>query len=214
MSGRIVLFAKAPRAGRVKTRLAATHGDDFAVALARASLLDTWSTIPSHGEPLLAWDGALDDVPLELDARVVPQGDGDLGARLERVLRDALSSPTTVEWVIALGSDSPGLPRQLLTSAIAALATHDAAIGPAEDGGFYLLALRLVPFDAFAGVPWSTDRTCAATIAALRANGLRVQELPSWFDVDVAADVERLRSAIVAREVEAPNVARVLGITS
>jgi uncharacterized protein len=127
------------------------------------------------------------------------------------VLRDAL---TGASWVIVVGSDTPGLPRHLLTLAIDGLATHDAAIGPADDGGFYLLALRALPADALAGIPWSTDRACTATIAALRAHGLSVAELPRWFDVDVAADLERLRDAIAAREVTAPNVARVLGVPS
>ncbi|MBI2390042.1 MAG: TIGR04282 family arsenosugar biosynthesis glycosyltransferase [Deltaproteobacteria bacterium] len=203
----MVLFAKAPRAGRVKTRIAARLGDDFAVALARACLLDSWAPLGDLGDALLAWDGDAADVPFS--APIIPQGEGDLGARLERVLRHALS---TAPWAIAIGSDSPGLPRHLLISAIDALSTHEAVIGPADDGGFYLLGLREVPARAFDQVPWSTDRACAATATALRARGLRVAELPRWFDVDVVEDLDRLRDAIRARRVAAPNVARVLGV--
>lgn len=196
----VVVFAKPPVVGEVKTRLAPPAR---AAALARAFLADTFAALRSvaWAAPVLATTAAIDPaLDLELAAPIWMQGDGDLGARIERVLRRALvSSPRA----IAMGADTPGLPITALDRAHAALRTADAAIGPTEDGGFYLLALRTCPEGLLAGLPWSRADTFATTLARLRAHGLSTVVLDTWFDVDRPSDLERLRGLLAARVVSA-----------
>ena len=87
----------------------------------------------------------------------------------------------------------------------------DAALGPAEDGGFYLLALRRCPPGLLEGLPWSAGDTCARTLARLRERGLHPELLEPWFDVDRPDDLVRLRAAIASGEVVAPRSAAALG---
>ncbi|MBA3500999.1 MAG: TIGR04282 family arsenosugar biosynthesis glycosyltransferase [Deltaproteobacteria bacterium] len=192
----------------MKTRLASAIGSVAAAELARAFLLDTWRTIERRAwaRPILAttdFDSGLPAPP----SSVWLQGDGDLGDRLERILVRALRDSAIA---IAIGADSPGLPAPLLDDARAALSTHDAVVGPAVDGGFYLLGLRRCPPDLFANIPWSTPATCERTIAGLRRAGLRVAQIAPWFDVDTVEDLARLRRLLATHEVEAPETARVL----
>ncbi|MEO6773124.1 MAG: TIGR04283 family arsenosugar biosynthesis glycosyltransferase [Kofleriaceae bacterium] len=197
----VVVFAKAPVAGEVKTRLAPPAR---AAALARAFVVDTFAALRSvaWADPVLATTAAIDPaLELEVAAPIWMQGDGDLGARVERLLRRALrSSPRA----IAMGADTPGLLITALERAHQALRSADAAIGPTEDGGFYLLALRTCPEGLLAGLPWSRADTFATTLARLRERGLTTVVLDPWFDVDRPADLERLRGLLAARVVTAP----------
>ena len=208
----ICIFAKAPRAGHVKTRLAVSIGPEAAAELAAAFLWDTLAVAERAPSArvvvVLSGDAAL--LPtLEERVAVWPQGEGDLGARLERGLRRALSDAPRA---IAIGTDSPGLGLATLVQALASLETHDAVVGPAEDGGFYLLGLNACPEGLLADVPWSSVDTRARTLTRLRRHGMSVDLLPAWFDVDVAADLHRLRALLDGGQVVAPATARVLGI--
>lgn len=197
----ICIFAKPPVAGQVKTRLALPGR---AAELARAFLIDTHESIVELGwaQPIVASTGALDaGLRARLAPTVWPQGDGDLGARLERVLRRALEEAPAA---IAIGADSPGIPRSRHDEARAALATNDAVIGPADDGGFYLLGLTRCPEGLLRDLPWSSPDTFDATVARLRAHGLSVAILEPWFDVDHPDDLERLRRVLAARPGAAP----------
>ncbi|GIW73143.1 MAG: hypothetical protein KatS3mg102_2685 [Planctomycetota bacterium] len=209
----VVVFAKPPVPGQVKTRLVAALGPEGAAALARAFLLDAWGAVAAcpWAEPYLASTGPL---PAELVAQLGPgrillQGEGDLGARLERVLGGLLARGAPA--ALALGADSPGLPRRLLEQARAALGGGAGAVlGPAADGGFYLLGLGRCPPGLLAGLPWSNARTRAATARRLRAQGLVVVEIEPWFDVDRPADLVRLGAALQRGEIEAPATLRAL----
>jgi glycosyltransferase A (GT-A) superfamily protein (DUF2064 family) len=120
------------------------------------------------------------------------QGDGDLGARLERISQRALDDGA--QGVLALGADSPGLPVEHLQRATKLLADHDAVLGPTTDGGFYLLGLQRCPPGLLKGLPWSKPCTLATTEQRLRERGLTVARTPAYFDVDVPDDVKRLAS--------------------
>lgn len=207
--GCICLFAKPPVPGRVKTRLIPVLGSDGAAELATAFLEDSWialSEFPWAQLVLASTDETLQD-PLGDRAEVWLQGEGDLGARLERVLGRALQDHP---FAIAVGADSPGLPHRFLDEARVALARVDAVIGPSDDGGFYLLGLRECPKGLLSGIPWSAPTTCLETIAKLQAAGLTVHILDNWFDVDTAEDLERLRALLGAKQIEAPNTKRSL----
>lgn len=208
----LCIFAKAPRAGAVKTRLAATIGADAAARLADAFFWDTLELAEQLApvRVVVALSGNEMLLPALRDrVDVWPQGEGDLGARLERNLRRAL---TESPRVLAVGTDSPGLPVALLVQALAALDTHDAVLGPADDGGFYLLGTRTCPEGLLSGLPWSSANTREKTLARLEERGLTVKVLAPWFDVDREQDLERLRTLLGAGEIHAPATCRVLGI--
>lgn len=207
----ICIFAKPPVAGSAKTRLARAVGTERASALARAFLVDTCAAVRGvpWSRPVLAATGALDPaLQDELGIPVWPQGDGDLGDRMERVLDRALRvSP----FALALGSDSPGMPLHLLEAAREVLTSADAVIGPSDDGGFYLLGLRRCTPGLLADLPWSAPDTHDRTIERLRAHGLSVAELAPWFDVDEADDLARLHGLLDTGAIVAPATRRVLG---
>ncbi len=204
----ICIFAKEPIAGRVKTRLAATIGDSAAARLASAFLHDTIALVRSLDLPfVVAWSGAPEAAPA--DVEIWPQGDGDLGARLERIFDRALLHS---RWVIALGADSPGLPARNIHSAIEALRARDAVIGPAWDGGYYLLGLTRMQPRILSDIAWSTSRTCLDTTIRLCLHGYRTATLRPWFDVDEASDLQRLEWLLRRGIVRADQTARVLGI--
>jgi rSAM/selenodomain-associated transferase 1 len=208
--GCICIFAKPPIAGTAKTRLAPAVGPEGAARLAEAFLLDTWALVSAldWARPIVATTGSLPEA-LGIGAResVWPQGEGDLGNRIERVLVHALGQ---APWAMALGGDSPGLPARRLEDARRALESSDAVLGPSEDGGFYLLGLRRCPARLLEGLPWSEVQTFERTIERLRERGLETQVLDPWFDVDVPEDLDRLRARILCGEVVAPRTERVM----
>ena len=144
-SALICVLAKPPEAGRVKTRLAATLGAEGAAALASCFLADTLAGLAGldWAQVIVASTGPL----AAGDHEIWPQGEGDLGARLERVLRRAL---TLAPCALAIGADSPGRPASLFAAAWAALRDADAVLGPAEDGGLH----RVVIVSQVSARPW------------------------------------------------------------
>jgi rSAM/selenodomain-associated transferase 1 len=206
----ICIFAKEPIPGRVKTRLAAAIGDEPAARLAQAFLADTIALVRSVGLPLvLAWSGRPEAAPRGVE--VWSQGEGDLGERLERVLARALTASRSA---IALGADSPGLPSACLRAAVDGLQTHDAVMGPADDGGYYLLGVTRVDPGLLDGIEWSAPTTREQTVGRLVARGHRVAMLPPWFDVDEKRDLARLTSLLRRGAARADVTACVLGIAT
>jgi len=205
----LCVFAKPPRAGTAKTRLTPALGAEGAARLAQAFLQDTWALVKQlpWAVPVLAstepWPEGLLPAPVE----VWQQGEGDLGARMERILLRALERYPAA---IALGADSPGLPTSYLEAARAELEHADAVFGPSEDGGFYLLALKRLPVGAFVDLPWSQPETLARTEARLLSLGLSVRRATPFFDVDVPEDLVRLETELASGRVQAPATQAVL----
>jgi len=207
---RICIFAKPPVPGEVNTRLAPAIGAEAAARLAKAFLEDTLALVTSFGwaVPTLAVTSSVREyVGIPLDVEEWPQGEGDLGERVERILRRGLEDAPAV---IALGVDSPGLPPTLLRRARRALGSSDAVIGPTADGGFYTLGLTRIVEGLLHELSWSVSTTCRDTVQRLRANDYSPLELPAWFDVNVQEDLERLAVAVQSGEVDAPHTAEVL----
>jgi len=193
----------------VKTRLAPGVGAEGAALLARAFLEDTWDAVGAlpWARRILATTELDDQAPMPKGGEVWLQGKGDLGDRLARVLRRALR---TSRAAIALGADSPGLPRPLLEQARVELRSRDAVLGPCEDGGFYLLGLSRCPPGLLSRLRWSAADTLERTRARLERRGLATAILPAWFDVDRPRDLERLSRLIARGAVKAPETARAL----
>jgi len=194
---RIALFAKAPVAGHVKTRLADMLGPERAAGLHAALVRHALATMAeARLGPLELWCSP--DASHEFFARCArewgatlhEQRGGDLGERMQRTFDEAFARG---EALVLIGSDCPALTAAHLAAAASALASHDAVFTPAEDGGYVLVGLARSVANLFDGIEWSSDRVMAATRERLLAAHARWHELPTLWDVDRPADYARLR---------------------
>ena len=186
----LILFAKAPIAGRAKTRLCPPLTPVEAADLHSALVMDTGDMLMTLGSSVaveLSTDAPTEAWPGLAMTRSI-QIAGDLGARLFHALEQGLSAGSEV--VVVLGSDSPGLPPAHITELLRSSA--DVTLGPTQDGGFFAIACRALHRDMFAGVRWSSEHALADVVRQASSCGLTVALGPSWFDVDVEADVLRL----------------------
>ena len=198
----LLIFAREPRAGYVKTRLAAALSTEAAVTAYRelidatmeyavaaraqgvAAAIEVWCT-PDPASPYFRWLAERDGVEL------CAQCDGDLGIRMSAAIADAL---TRAPAAILIGTDCPAQGVAALAAAAAALVDADVVLGPAEDGGFVLVGTRIpVRFD---GVHWGTAHALRDTQAALARANIRWTELPVSWDVDEPADLARWKAQI------------------
>lgn len=188
----VVVMVKDPRPGRVKTRLAAGIGTVGAAwwyrhqvrRLLRRLRDPRWRLVLAVAPDV----AGMTSRTWPADLPRIPQGPGDLGARMARLL--ALPGP-----VLVIGSDIPGVTRAHLARAARSLATHDAVFGPAPDGGYWLIGLagRPAPPGFLKGVRWSGPRALSDSVATLP--GRRVALADTLQDVDSAEDLARLISA-------------------
>lgn len=192
-----VVVAKEPRAGQVKTRLAQDGMLDpetvteIAWAMLRCTvhrLLPLCRRLVLAASP----DEAATMMARRLEcttAELVGQGEGDLGARLDRIWRTVGSQRP----VAFFGIDSPDVPGEALAAIPRALAEHDVAIGPTSDGGYWTLAARRRQPRLLRRIDWGGDCVYDQTLARAREAGLSVRSLPLWHDVDVPEDLASLR---------------------
>lgn len=186
----ILLFAKAPVPGQVKTRLQPQLSAEQCASLHRCITEDVLATLAGFSDscdvelhlnqPTPAWPGCA-------FPRRLQQG-RDLGERMLHAAQDALARGYAK--VLLLGSDSPDLP----VSHIRAMLALDApiAFGPAADGGYWAIQFQTAPPGLFDRVPWSAPDTLTHSMNAAAALGLNTQLGPSWYDIDTFADLERL----------------------
>lgn len=193
----LLLFAKSPVKGQVKTRLAADKGEDFTVELYKRFVEDMIYLVdnldvhlklcfyPPHTRLNFSeWLGE--------QYCYSPQVGDDLGERLRNAFESAFEEDFSK--VVAIGSDSPDLPAEFLQLAFKELESHDAVIGPGSDGGYYLIGFSRKSFlpASFDGITWSTSAVCKQTIDILKRHKLKTYLLPEWYDVDTGPDLERL----------------------
>lgn len=187
----MILFAKAPLAGKVKTRLVPSLSAQNAAELHRRMVSEAWS-LAAGFRPYAAVE-LHTDLPTSAWPEIHPrrlQSSGDLGTRMLGALTAGLAAGFMP--CLILGSDAPGLPRTHLAQLLEQ--TADVALGPTEDGGYYAISCRRVAPRMFEGVRWSAAGTLEDTVRASQSCGLRVETGPPWFDIDVPADLERLRA--------------------
>lgn len=191
------IFARAPIPGRVKRRLASgvgplTAADVYermgrgvvAAVVGSGYRTTVWFTPPGGGRFVREW---LRDVG-RVEFR--PQAAGNLGTRLRRAF--ALHFAAGAGRVVMLGTDIPGIDRALIVEAFATLGSHDVVLGPALDGGYYLIGLRRAHPGLFRGVAWSTPAVLGQTRSRAGALGLSVRLLKPLRDVDTARDARLL----------------------
>lgn len=180
----VAVIAKAPAAGRSKTRLCPPCTPEQAAELASAALADTLAAVSRTRveRRVLVLDDPAGDFAAPAGFELLPQRGRGLAERLTNAFAD-LDEPT-----LLIGMDTPQATPRLLEQGLALLRPGHAALGPAPDGGYWAIGLAGSPVGLFTGVPMSADETCAAQRARLAACGLAVDELPPLRDVDTIDD--------------------------
>lgn len=200
----LLVVAKAPVPGLAKTRLAATLGDEAAAAIAAAALLDTLDAVvrtPAAAR-VVAMTGDLDaaacadEIRSRLDAfTVLPQRGDGFADRLANAHLDAAAATGGLP-IVQIGMDTPQVDSDRLTRCAEALGDHDAALGMALDGGWWVLGVRnAAAADCLRDVPMSVPDTGILTLKALQNNGLQVATIEELADVDTIADIDGVRQA-------------------
>ena len=201
----IILFAKLPVAGKVKTRLQPRLSAQEAADLYRSFLLDCAETAASTtaARKVIACSpaGSAEAVrellgPLAAAFDFIPQPDTDLGNRMEVLFEHSFDGGAG--RTVVVGSDSPSLSPGLIDEAFDLLRRPELVLGPCIDGGYYLIGQRQLDRTLFRGIEWSTSRVFRQTLEA--AAGLGLGLLPPWYDVDTAADAAFLRDHLEALE--------------
>jgi rSAM/selenodomain-associated transferase 1 len=196
MRSALVVMARAPRVGEVKTRLARDIGAERACRLYHAFLHDIDARFAA-GRRNLVWAFHPPDADFALQtrtaARCLPQRGEHLGERMWHVFQTLCAEG--FDRVIMIGADVPHVRDEWLDEAEAQLGAADVVLGPTDDGGYYLVAMR-APHDIFAGVAMSRGHVLEETLRAAAASGLRVHLLPRSFDVDEGRDLVHLRELL------------------
>jgi rSAM/selenodomain-associated transferase 1 len=197
---RLLLFARLPEAGRVKTRLAAAIGNDRALAVYEAMLRDLFvglGTFDNGTELEVLWapsERANGETLARAfgDRNLAMQTGANLGDRLAMAFSERFFFHRT-QKIIAIGADEPRLGRDLIEHAFALLESVDWVVGPATDGGYYLIGCRAAAYntEVFAGIDWGTSTVFAATMAKIGGDENTVAVLPERSDIDVVEDLRR-----------------------
>ncbi len=215
MIGTFGMFVKLPEPGRVKTRLAAAIGDERATELYRAFLIDL---IPRYSDlrarRVLAYSPNNEVTRRFFEHlsrgayELWPQPEGPLSRRMQIFFEAFGPEPT-----VLIGSDSPTLAKFEVEYALQRLQAVDCVLGPAADGGLYLIGLKAGPWPIFSKVKWSTSRVLEQILAEARRFGASLEVLQLWYDVDTLDDVNFLRGHLAALKISQPNVFCGLGQT-
>lgn len=190
------VFAKHWTPGEVKTRLAASIGDEKAAETYRRFVETTLARLGQ-----LPCDKVLAYSPLAQKSELAAvaegwkhsfQGEGDLGDRMQRFFAEQFEAG--YERVVLLGTDSPNVPLESIELAFKSLHKNDAVFGPTEDGGYYLLGMSRLLIRLIENIPWSTAEVWPTTQARLQESGVSFATVATWYDVDTKTDLERLRN--------------------
>lgn len=193
----VIVVAKQPVPGRVKTRLCPPLSPEQAAGLA-VRFLDNTIGIAQESRAEVWLGYAPDDAKAWFVQRyrgigLVPQGTGDLGERMARLFEAAFRAG--FGQVALVGTDTPALTTARIEECLDSLAPNTLVLGPSEDGGYYLIGLTAAHPALFEGAPWSTDNVFVATMALAEEAGLRIVLLPFERDVDTPNDLRRLERA-------------------
>ena len=185
----LIIFIKNPELGKVKTRLAETVGDEKALEIYKALLKHTKDiALQLNADRMLYYS---EDVPEEEDMwsdddfqKYIQYG-AVLGERMYYAFEDALA---VHDKAIIIGSDCASLTPEIVAEAFDALDRFNFVVGPATDGGYYLLGMKKLQIEMFQQMPWSTDQVLPETLARINALGKTVYKLPELSDIDYEED--------------------------
>lgn len=194
----LIMFVKYPEKGKVKSRLSQCCDENMVVRLYRAfieDLIDKLSGGDYRFRIAFHPQEREKDFPGEFGDTLsyIPQAGKDLGERMHNAFCQCFSDG--FQSVVVIGSDSPDLPQQIIKEAFQSLEDSDAVIGPAYDGGYYLIGFNTESFtpEAFKGIKWGDDDVFKSTMdIILNRAGYRVHMLPLWRDIDHPADIAAL----------------------
>lgn len=193
----LLWFLKAPIKGFVKSRLAVSIGEDHALALYCCFIRDLRKKVKTLSFPTRIYCTPYEerDLLIELageDVTYAPQKGKDLGERLLNAFQDTFHQGS--ENILVIGGDSPDLPDETFQHAQDALQQNDVVIGPAHDGGYYLLGIRRSAFNPslFAGINWGNETVFDETLVQCEKLGIKPHILPLRHDVDTLIDVKTL----------------------
>jgi rSAM/selenodomain-associated transferase 1 len=191
----VLVFQKNEVLGRVKTRLASGMGDLRALEIYRHLIQSTYSVLEDMSAPV--WTYYSDFIPETINppiAKSFVQEGQDLGERMANAF--ARSFELGIDKVVLIGTDCPTLQSQYLNEAFEALSNSDLVLGPATDGGYYLIGMKRKADYLFEGISWSTSEVLSQTLAVATAHGLHFTLLDELSDIDTQEDWERYRSQI------------------
>lgn len=219
MKEALVIFAKAPLIGQVKTRLLGAFTAEQVTELYIAFLRDTFALMEAVQEEREELSLVLCYTPAEeLEAFEAADIDGclmlaqrgaQLGERLENCCADLLASG--FQSLVVIGADSPTLPEEILVEAFSRLQTpQQITLGPTTDGGFYLVGLNYLPPAFFSPIDWTVEQTLAQLQIRANQMGLVLSLLPEWYDIDRADDVARLQAELPTLEAPLRHTRRAL----
>ncbi len=197
----LALFAKQPQLGTVKTRLAAQSSGDWAARVAAAFLADTLDRLASiDAHRLLVFTPPDAESFFEEVAKgrftLAAQGEGDLGERMAALLTHQLAAGA--KTVVIVGTDSPTLPLAFIEQAFRELERVDVVLGPATDGGYYLIGCAGAVPPLFEGIAWGSSHVLQQTMNRLDDRSWRLTLLPPWYDVDTLDDWRMLQGHVAA----------------
>ncbi|MCC5940532.1 MAG: TIGR04282 family arsenosugar biosynthesis glycosyltransferase [Balneolaceae bacterium] len=186
-----MIFVKNPQRGKVKTRLAQTLGDDRALGIYLKLLNHTMQQAKKTDCTKEVWYSShIDNSDLfspDLFSKKL-QTDGDLGNKMSNAFKNAFAGGN--ERVVIIGSDCPEITSERIEKAFDLLASNELVIGPANDGGYYLLGInRFIP-ELFEDMPWSTPAVYGKTIEIAKSHQVSVEELPVLIDIDTEEDLK------------------------
>lgn len=191
---RILLFVRAPQRGHVKTRLAKQLGADITLALYRSFVEDIITTLKSGSYPTAVFytpedQGASVQAWLGKHARCHPQIGTDLGRRMQTAFILTFCEP--VAYAVLIGSDFPDLDIEIIHEAFRALRENDVVVGPATDGGYYLIGFQkdALNADVFQGIQWGSRKVWQQTLDQIEHADLTYHTLPVWQDIDTYEDL-------------------------
>jgi len=208
MENALIVVAKAPVPGLTKTRLCPPFTPESAAEFYHCLLLDTLALMSrlDLADRTVAYTPAsardyFENLTPE-GFRLIPQQGVDLGERLANALGHHFA--LGYRRVVIMNSDGPTLPLAHLEGAFSGLEHAGVTLGPGHDGGYYLIGMKRLHRELFQGITWSTEQVIPQTLAICRRLELTAHQLPEWYDVDVAADLERLRRDLDEDPASAP----------
>lgn len=203
----IIIMAKVPAAGKVKTRLEPVLSPEKCAELAGAFLRDAVNkAVKQNNQLIIAFSPAerRDYFNKFSRHRIIftPQKGLDLGEKMFNAFEFAFEQKA--DSAVMIGTDSPTFPQKFIKQAFENLEKTDAVLGKSADGGYYLIGLKTLKKEIFENVEWSSEKTFEQTARNIEKCGLKLSLVPEWFDVDLPEDLERLRKDLSQNADSAP----------
>ena len=192
----VILFARDPVLGHVKTRLSSSLDDETILRLYTCFVEDSLEKIRrvDNADCFVGvfpenYSGFFDGI-VSSDMKIFEQQGNDLGEKMRSAFADRFKEG--YEKVVIIGSDSPSLPKCYIDKAFAT--SKDLVLGPSADGGYYLIAMTGKVFEVFTGVAWGTEKVLEETLKKVKDANISLELLPVWYDVDLPEDLKFLKT--------------------